>query len=141
VRLEIHPLAFLVGSRCLLGATWLALRPDSAPADHAGKAFAARAAQARERKTIELPADVLSATSARICSTKPSRSRCSSTVVVCSRFPRAHTRYELKPTSEKEFYLADLDADVAFEVDANERVVGFSAKLPWARSPRSGRAS
>jgi len=39
-------------------------------------------------------------------------------------------RYELKPTSEKEFYLPDLDADVAFEVDANERVVGFSAKLP-----------
>jgi hypothetical protein len=39
-------------------------------------------------------------------------------------------RYKLEPTSEKEFYVADLDADVAFDVDAAGRAVSFAAKVP-----------
>ena len=39
-------------------------------------------------------------------------------------------RYELKPTSEKEFYVADLDADIAFDVDASGRALSFAASLP-----------
>jgi len=129
VRLEIHPLAFLVGS-LLLCATWLALRPTPPPPITPGTAFAARAAHARERKTIELPADVLSryVGSYLLDQTVEIKMQLDGSRLFA--ISEGTPRYELKPTSEKDFYLPDLDTDVAFEVDANERVVGFSAKLP-----------
>ncbi len=39
-------------------------------------------------------------------------------------------RYELRATSETEFYIPDLDADLAFDVEGAGRAVGFTARLP-----------
>jgi uncharacterized protein DUF3471 len=125
VRLEIHPLAFLVGS-LLLCATWLALRPTPPPPI----VLATRAAHVRERKTIELPADVLSRYVGSYLLDQTVEIKMELDGSRLFAISEGTPRYELKPTSEKEFYLPDLDTDVAFEVDANERVVGFSAKLP-----------
>lgn len=130
MRLEIHPLVFLIGS-LLLCATWLALRPaPPAPITQAA-AFAARAvAHAREHKTIELPADVLSR---YVGSYRLDESIAVAIELDAGRLfaiAEGTPRYELRPTSEKEFYLPDLDADVEFEVDSAGRAVSFAAKLP-----------
>ena len=130
MRLGIHPLVFLVGS-LLLCAAWLSLRPSPPPPVTSAAAFAARAAaHARERKTIELPADVLS----RYVGSY----RIDETIEVSIQLDAGRLfavvpgtpRYELKPTSEKEFYLPDLDADVDFTIDASGRVSSFAAILP-----------
>lgn len=130
MKLEIHPLVFFVGS-LLLCAAWLALRPVPPPPITPGAAFAARAAaHARERKTIELAPEILS----RYVGSY----RLDETIAIAIELDAGHLfavaegtpRYELKPTSEKEFYVVDLDADVAFDVDAAGRAVSFGAKLP-----------
>ena len=130
MRLEIHPLVFLVGS-LLLCATWLALRPTPPPPVTSGAAFAARAAaHARERKTIELAPEVLSR---YVGSYRIDESIAVSIELDAGRLfaiAEGMPRYELEPTSEKEFYVADLDADVAFDVDAAGRAVSFAAKVP-----------
>jgi hypothetical protein len=130
VRLDIHPLVFLVGS-LLLCATWLALRPAPPAPITSAAAFTARAAaHARERKTIELAPDVLS----RYVGSY----RLDETIEIAIQLDAGHLfaiadgtpRYELEPTSEKEFYVADLDTDIAFDVDTAGHPVGFTAKLP-----------
>jgi len=130
VRLDVHPLVFLVGS-LLLCAAWLALRPAPPPPITSAAAFSARAAaHASERKTIELPADVLGryVGSYRIDeSIEIAIELDAGRLLAVS--PGA-PRYELRPTSEKEFYVPDLDTDVAFDVDRAGVVLGFTAKLP-----------
>jgi hypothetical protein len=130
VRLEIHPLVFLVGS-LLLCAAWLSLRPAPPPPVTSAAAFAARiAAHTREHKSIEVSSEVLS----RYVGSY----RIDEGIEVAIELDAGHLfavtqgapRYELKPTSEKEFYLPDLDADVAFAVDASGRAVSFAASLP-----------
>ena len=130
MRLEIHPLVFFFGS-LLLCAIWLSLRPAPPLPLTPGAAFAARVqAHARERKTIELAPEVLS----RYVGSY----RLDGTIEIAIEVDAGHLfavaeatpRYELKPTSEKEFYVADLDADVAFDVDAAGRAASFTAKLP-----------
>jgi hypothetical protein len=121
---------FFIGS-LLLCATWLSLRPAPPAPITSAAAFAARAAaHSRERKTIELPADVLSRyvgsywfeesievsiqlDTGRLFAVAPST-----------------PRYELKPTSEKAFYVPDIDADVVFATDTSGRVLSFTASLP-----------
>ena len=130
MRLEIHPLLFFVGS-LLLCATWLSLRTAPPAPVTSAAAFAARAAEhAKERKTIELPAEVLSR---YVGSYRLDESIEISMQLDAGRLfaVAANTpRYELKPTSEKEIYVQDLDADVAFASDASGRVLSFTASLP-----------
>jgi uncharacterized protein DUF3471 len=130
MRLEIHPLVFLVGS-LLLCATWLSLRPTPPKPITSAAAFAARtAAHAREHKTIELEPEILSRYVGQY--------RLDETIEIAIALDAGHLfavaegtpRYRLEPTSEKEFYVADLDAEIAFDVDAAERPVSFTAKLP-----------
>lgn len=130
MRLEIHPLVFLIGS-LLLCATWLSLRPAPPAPVTSAAAFAARvAAHVRERKTIELPADVLS----RYVGSY----RIDEGIEVAIELEAGHLfalsqgapRYELRPTSEKEFYVPELDADVAFDLDDAGRAASFAAHLP-----------
>jgi uncharacterized protein DUF3471 len=132
VRLEIHPLVFFIGS-LLLCATWLSLRPAPPAPVTSAAAFAARAAaHARERKTIELPADVLSR---YVGSYRLDESIEVSIQLDAGRLyavAPSSPRYALEPTSEKEFYLADLDADVVFAIDASGHVLSFTARLPTA---------
>jgi hypothetical protein len=130
VRLEIHPLVFLIGS-LLLCVAWLSLRPaPPAPVTSAAALPARVAAHAREHKTIELSPEVLSryVGSYRIDETIEVAIELDAgrLFVVAQETPR----YELKPTSAKEFYVPDLDADVAFEVDASGRALSFAASLP-----------
>ena len=130
MRLGIDPLVFLVGS-LLLCATWLSLRPAPPAPVTSAAAFAAKAAaHARERKTIELATDVLSR---YVGSYRLDESIEIAIQLDAGRLfaiAEGTPRYQLEPTSEKEFYLPDLDADVAFEVDAAGRAVSLSAKLP-----------
>ena len=130
MRHENHPLVFLVGS-LLLCATWLSLRPAPPAPVTSAAAFAARAqAHARERKTIELAPDVLRRYVGSYWIDESIG--VSIELDAGNLFAKAEgmPRYELKPTSEKEFYVADLDADIAFDVDAAGRAVSFAAKLP-----------
>ncbi len=130
MRLEVHPLVFLFGS-LLLCATWLSLRPAPPAPVTAAAAFAAKAAaHARERKTIKLSSDVLSR---YVGSYRLDESIEVAIELDAGRLfaiAQGTPRYELEPTSEKEFYVAVLDADIAFDVDAAGRAVSFTAKLP-----------
>jgi hypothetical protein len=130
MRFDIHPLVFFVGS-LLLCATWLALRPAPPPPITPGAAFTARAAaHARERKTIELAPEILSR---YVGSYRLDESIEIAIVLDGGRLfavAEATPRYELEPTAEKEFYVSDLDADVAFDVDSTGRAASFTAKLP-----------
>jgi hypothetical protein len=130
VRLEIHPLVFLIGS-LLLCAAWLSLRPaPPAPVTSAAALASRVAAHSREHKTIELSPEVLSR---YVGSYRIDESIDVAIELDAGRLfavARETPRYELKPTSEREFYLPDLDADVVFEVDASGRAVGFAASLP-----------
>jgi Domain of unknown function (DUF3471) len=130
VRLEIHPLVFLVGS-LLLCTAWLSLRPaPPAPTTQAAAFRARAAAHASEHKTIELPQEVLQRYVGAY--------RIDATIAVAieldgGRLFAAATdtpRYELRPTSETEFYLPDLDADLAFELDAAGQAASFAVRLP-----------
>jgi hypothetical protein len=130
VRLEIHPLVFLIGSLLLCGA-WLSLRPaPPAPVTSAAALASRVAAHSREHRTIELSPGVLSryAGSYRIDESIEVEIELDAgrLFAVAQETPR----YELKPTSEKEFYGPDLDAEIAFEVDASGRVLSFAASLP-----------
>ena len=130
MRVGIHPLVFLIGS-LLLCAAWLALRPAPPAPITSAAAFAARAAvHASERKTIDLPADILNR---YVGSYRIDESIEVAIELDAGRLfavVQGTPRYELKPASEKEFYLPDLDADIAFDVDPAGRVHGFAAKLP-----------
>jgi hypothetical protein len=130
VRLEIHPLVFFVGS-LLLCATWLSLRPAPPAPITSAAAFAAKAAaHVHERKTIELSTDVLSRYVGSYRLDESIEVAIELDAGGLFAIAQGTPRYELRPTSEKEFYLPDLDADVVFEVDPAGRAVSFAAKLP-----------
>jgi hypothetical protein len=129
MRVGIHPLAFLIGS-LLLCIVWLSLRPTPPRPLTPGAAFVAKAAaHARERKTIELAREVLSRYAGAYLiegieiAIQLDAGRL---FVVAPGTPR----FELQPTADKDFYVAELDADIAFDVDSAGRVLSFAAKLP-----------
>jgi hypothetical protein len=130
VRLEVHPLVFLIGS-LLLCAAWLSLRPAPPAPVTSAAAFAARvAAHSHEHKTVELPPEVLSRYVGSYRIDESIEVAIELDVGRLFAVAQDTPRYELKPTSEKEFYLPELDADVAFEVDASGRALSFAARLP-----------
>jgi hypothetical protein len=122
---------FLIGS-LLLSVTWLALRAPP-PAPRNVKAFGAGrpASQPRvERKTIELDTEVLRR---YVGSYRLDLGLDVALEVESGKlFARSEgaPRYELRATSETEFYIAEIDADVAFDVEGAGRAVGFTARLP-----------
>jgi hypothetical protein len=130
VRLSIHPLVFLLGS-LLLSVTWLVLRAPP-PAPRTVMAFGAGrpAPQPRvERKTIELDTEVLRR---YVGSYRLDLSVDVALEIEGGKlFARSEgaPRYELRATSETEFYIPELDADLAFDVDGAGRAVGFTARL------------
>jgi hypothetical protein len=132
VRASIHPLVFLLGS-LLLSVTWLALRAPPPAAVPKATAFgtARPAPGARvERKTIDLDREILQryAGSYRLDVGVDVELEIEGGKL----FARSEgaPRYELRATSETEFYIPELDADLAFDVDGAGRAVGFSARLP-----------
>ena len=132
MRNSVHPLVFLLGS-LLLSVMWLVLRepPPTARPNVTAFGTARPAPRPRvERKTIELDSETLSR---YVGSYRLDESIEVAIELDAGRLfaiAQATPRYELEPTSEKEFYLPDLDVDIAFDVDATGRAVSFTAKLP-----------
>src|SRR5262245_17181090 len=132
MRSSIPPLGFLVGS-VLLSATWLALQPPP-PAPSAAAFGTARSAPRPrvERKTIELGPEILRR---YVGSYRLDAGPDVAIELDGGRlFAQAEgtPRYELRATTETEFYLPELDADLEFDVDAAGRAMGFTARLPTA---------
>ncbi len=129
---SIHPLAFLLGS-LLLSAAWLALRPSATTKEPNAAAFGVARPAARpraEHKTIELDPEILR----RYVGTYRLDVGMDVALAVDSGKLVAQAegapRYELRATSEAEFYIAEIDADLAFELDGDGRAVSFAAHLP-----------
>ena len=126
MRLTIHPAAFLLGS-VLISVAWLALRtapPPPLPASHA------RPAPTRiERDVI----DVEPATLRRY----EGIYWIDGTVTVAVKlegdrlFADATNtpRQVLLPTGENEFFVKELDANIVFEIDADESARGFVVRF------------
>src|SRR5262249_9114094 len=119
MRPSIHPLVFLLGS-LLLSATWLVLWPPlPAPASTAA-AFGAThptSPPRTERKTIELGPEILGR---YVGSYRLDTGPDVAIELDAGRlFAEAEgtPRYELRPTAETEFYVAEIDADLTFELD------------------------
>ena len=130
MRVGIHPLAFLIGS-LLLCTIWLSLRPAPPPPLTPGAVLAAKAAaHARERKTIALAPEVLSRYVGAYAIDDGIEVAIQLDAGRLFAIAPGTPRFELQPTAEKEFYVAELDADIAFDVDSSERVLSFAAKLP-----------
>jgi hypothetical protein len=130
VRQSIHPLVFLLGS-LLLSVTWLMLREPPPPPRVTAFATARPPPRPRvERKTIELDAEVLRR---YVGSYKLDVGTDVALEVDDGKLfaqGAGAPRYELRATSETEFYVSELDAEIAFDIDAAGRAVSFAAKLP-----------
>jgi hypothetical protein len=130
VRLGIHPLVFLIGS-LLLSVAWLALRP-APPAPGTRYTVASsprRAAPARERKTIELPPEIMK----RYAGSYELDGVDVAIELDAGRlYARAAgtPRYELHAISETSFFTQEIDSDIQFRVDASGRAQSFVARFP-----------
>jgi hypothetical protein len=129
---SIHPLAFLLGS-LLLSAAWLALRPPVTTQAPSAAAFGTARSTPRphvEHKTIELDPEILR----RYVGTYRLDVGMDVALAVEAGKLVAQAegapRYELRATSEAEFYIAEIDADLAFELDGDGRAASFAAHLP-----------
>ena len=131
MRSSIHPLVFLLGS-LLLSVTWLALREPPPAAQPTLSAFGTTRPAQRphvEHKTIELDPEILR----RYVGSY--RLDLGLDVALAIEGDKLLARsegappYELRATSETEFYIPELDADLAFDVEG-ARAVGFTAHLP-----------
>jgi hypothetical protein len=131
MRTSIHPLAFLLGS-LLLSATWLVLREPPPPATKTTAFGTARPAtrQHVERKTVELDPEILRR---YVGSYRLDVGMDVALDIDGGKLFAAGAgvpRYELRATSETEFYIPEIDADLKFDVEGAGRAVGFTAQLP-----------
>ncbi|HUO65897.1 MAG TPA: DUF3471 domain-containing protein [Gammaproteobacteria bacterium] len=131
MRTSIHPLVFLLGS-LLFSVTWLVLRAPPPPPRSVTALGSGRPAPRphAERKTIELEPEILRryAGSYRLdVGTDVALAVDAGKLVAQA---EGAPRYELRATSETEFYIPEIDADVAFELDGAGRAVSFAAHLP-----------
>jgi uncharacterized protein DUF3471 len=132
LRPAVHPLAFLIGS-LLLSVTWLVLREPPPPAAPKVTAFGTARPAARprvERKTVELDPEILRR---YVGSYRLDVGMDVALDLDGGKLFAAGTgapRYELLATSETEFYIPELDADLAFDIEGAGHAVGFSVRLP-----------
>jgi hypothetical protein len=132
VRASIHPLVFLLGS-LLLSVTWLVLREPPPAAEPKVTAFGTTRSAPRphvERKTVELDPEVLRR---YIGSYRVDLGLNVALEIEGGKLlarSEGAPPYELRATSETEFYIPELDADLAFDVEGVGHAVGFTAHLP-----------